>query len=655
VIALQEDPVAVEVLATHALARTSFADRIRQSVERMFPSLERPPVPSWLEEHRRLSSAMSSSAGRYRISRTPYLREPLEVLGDDEHQKVVVKKAARLGFTEGVINGFLGYTVAVDPGPVMIVWPTKDDAMDWSKEVLPELFETTLPLRGKLNDAARASDNTILHKAIPGGHIHIVGSNSPRTFRRRNIRYLLIDEVDACVAIARGREGSLIQRAIRRTTTYENRKILITGSPDLLETSQIEKEFEDSDQRHLYVPCPHCGHYQELRLAQLEWDKDETKTGRAKHKFETAHFQCISCEERMEHHHKREMVLAHKYIPHNPGHPTAGFMINAFVSLMPNADWSQLAEEYWKATKDESEMIAFVNTILGEAYEDRGGAPEAGALAKRRETWAAQVPKQVGVLTAGVDVQHDRIELTVVGWGIGQESWQVSHHRIYGDTDEPDVWRRLDVLLARPYLHECGAPMYIQWTFVDSGDEPERVHKFTRPRRGRNVYSVRGEAGKRKKGPILRRSKSGDGSNTLYNLDVDRCKDMLLRRLRITVPGPGMIHFPMAQADGLDDEYLQQFENIKKIERKNQWGRMARYYVDKGAVEAPDCTNYAYGALLALGDAVINELPRLVTEIQKRGEELRHVQRQGGHVPPALPLLPTALGPVRPRLHSKVD
>lgn len=644
-------------MLTHPSARAALAARIVEAAPRLFPSLEKPPVPGWLEMHRKLSSAGSSRAGDYRLDRTPYLREILEVLGDDEHEKVVVKKPARVGLTEGAINGFIAYAVAVDPGPIMIVWPTKDDAMDWSKEVLPELFALTGPLQGKLTEAARASDNTVLHKAIPGGHIHIVGSNSPRTFRRRNIRYLLIDEVDACDVYSRGREGSVVQRAIRRTTTYDNRKILITGSPELKETSRIEKEFDNSDQRHLYVPCPHCGHYQVLRLANFEWDKDETKSGRLKHRFESAHFRCVSCGARMEHHDKKAMVLAHKYIAHNPGHPVAGFALNAFVSLFPNASWAQIAEEYYVATKDETEMIAFVNTILGEGYEDRGGAVEKGAILQRREVWEAPVPAGVGVLTAGVDVQHDRLEVVIVGWGVGQESWQLAHHRIFGDPDEADVWQRLDTILTRPYVHAGGAPLYVRMTMVDAGDLPERVHAYTRPRRARNVFALRGEGGSRaRKHPLLKRTKSElYGNNTLFLLDVDRAKDLLARRLRITTPGPGMIHFPPAQDHGLDDEYLLQFENIKLIKRRDRYGREIRHWADKGAVEAPDVTNYAYAALVALGDAVINELPQLVTDIQKRGAELRHVERHGGMVPPPLALAatpPTARGP---RLVSRVE
>lgn len=642
------------MLTTHPSARLAWRAQLKANAPKYFPAIAKPPLPEWLERHYILPESRSAKSGPYRIEETPYIREILEVLGDDEHDRVVVKKGARLGMTEAAINGFIGYAVATDPGPIMVVWPTKDDAMDWSKEVLPDLFENTVPLRGLLNDASRASDNTILHKAIPGGHLHMVGSNSPRSLRRKNIRYLVFDELDACSVYSNGREGSVVLRAERRTTTYDNRKILLTGSPELLETSAIHKEFERSDQRHYYVPCPHCAHRQVLVLANLQWDKDDTKTGRARHRFETAHFVCVGCGAMMEHHDKREMVRAGTFKPHNPGHPVAGFHVNAFVSLFANASWAQIAEEYYNATKDPNEMIAFVNTILGEAYEDRCGVPDKDALLGRRETWAAEVPAGVGILTAGVDVQHDRIEVLVTGWGIGQESWQIAHHRIFGDPDESEIWHRLDVLLNRPYQHEAGAPMYVRMTFVDSGDLPERVHAYTRPRRRRNVFSMRGEGRRNKKQPILKRSKAGDGSNTLFLLDVDRCKDMLFRRLRITTGGPGMIHFPGTQPDGLDDEYLQQFENEKKIVRRDRFGHELRHYAQKGHVEAIDVTNYCYGALLALGDAVINELPRLVAEQQRQGAQIRHVVQHGGLVPPA-PILAAAPKPRGPRTHSQVD
>lgn len=642
-------------LTTHPSARAAWRAGLKANAAKYFPSIAKPSLTEWIEKYLILPAARAAKSGPYRIDETPYVREILDVLADDEHDRVVVKKAARLGLTEAMINGFLGYTVATDPGPIMVVWPTKDDAMDWSKEVLPDLFETTLPLIGKLNSAAKASDNTILHKAIPGGHIHMVGSNSPRSLRRKNIRYLLFDELDACAVYSKGREGSVVKRAERRTTTYDNRKIVLTGSPELLETSQIHIEYERSDQRRYEVPCPICECRQTLVLPNLRWDKWETKSGRQRHRFETAHFVCIACGERMEHAEKKAMVRAGSFKAYNHGHPVAGFWLNAFVSLFANATWPQMAEEYYQATKIPEEMIVFVNTILGEAFEDRGGAPEEGALLKRRETWRAEVPMGVGVLTAGVDVQDSWIELLVVGHGVGQESWHIAHHRIIGDTEEPEVWARLDRLLGRPFLHESGIPIYIQMTMVDAGDEPERVHDYTRPRRRRNIWSLRGEGGRRnKKQPMLKRSKSETFKNTLFLLDVDRCKDILMRRLRITEPGPGMIHFPMAQPDGLDDEYLKQFANVKKIVRKDRQGREIRHYADKGRVEAPDITNYAYAALLALGDAVVNELPQLVTDLARRGEIRKHAMQQGTLIAPApvLPPLPPRRGP---RLHSKVD
>jgi phage terminase large subunit GpA-like protein len=645
-------------LTTHPSAKRSWRAVLKANVSKYFPSIAKPSLPDWLERWLQLPQSRSAKSGQYRLSETPYLREILDVLGDDEHERIVIKKSARLGVTEAVINGFLAYTVATDPGPIMIVWPTKDDAQEWSKEVLPELFATTEPLQGLLSDAAKASDNTILHKAFPGGHLHAVGSNSARTLRRRNIRYLGIDELDACDAYSRGREGSVVKRAEQRTTTYDNRKIVLTGSPELLETSRITKEFERSDQRHYYVPCPECGHYQELVLANLQWDKDEAKPEhtRARHLFHTAHFVCAKNGCVMEHRHKRAMVTAGKFVAHNPGHRVAGFFLNQFVSLFPNASWAQIAEQYYDALKDPEEMIAFVNTILGEAYEDRSGAPKEGALAKRRESWAAEVPRGAGVLTAGVDVQDDRLEVSIHGWGVGQESWIVAHHRIYGDPDERDVWQRLDTILSRPYAHEGGAHLYVRWTFVDCNDEPERVHAYTTPRNGRNVYSVRGVNDLRgRKTAMLKRSKAEKGSHRFFNLNVDRCKDMLFRRLKITTPGPGMIHIPLGQRDGLDDEYLLQFSNEKRIERRDRFGRMHRHYAERGPREAIDCFDYAYGGLLALGDAVINELPRLVAGINDRGRELRAIGASGGTVPVPVALSPAPAGLRGPRLHSKRD
>lgn len=246
----------------------------RRSRRQLFTPLKRLKLSDWAEQNRVLSSATASAPGPFRLDYVPYMREIMDAISDPRVREVVILKSARLGLTEAVINTYVGYIIDQEPGPILVVWPTKDDAQDWSKETLPDLFETTSCLQGKVPEAtARDSNNTILHKRFHGGFLFAVGSNSPRTLRRKNAKYVLIDEYDACDQYSKGREGDVGARAIRRADTFNDRKIIKTGSPDLAETSKITRDYLKTDQRVLELPCPHCGAFQELVWKNFQWDK----------------------------------------------------------------------------------------------------------------------------------------------------------------------------------------------------------------------------------------------------------------------------------------------------------------------------------------------------------------------------------------------
>ncbi|MBX3173284.1 MAG: phage terminase large subunit family protein [Gemmatimonadaceae bacterium] len=615
---------------THPEARRKFGLDLEGSAARI---LQPPPelkLSEWAEQNRILGpSTGSTEQGPYRLSRVPYLREILEEFSNPEVREMVILKSARLGVTDGLINNAVGYCIDLDPGNILALWPTKEDAQEWSKETLPELFELTTCLRGKVADTeSRNSDNTILHKRFAGGWLSAIGSNSPRALRRRTARYVFVDEYDALDEKQSTQEGDVGRRAARRADTNPSAKIIFTGSPRGRK-SRIIRDYLSSDQREYFVPCPHCRHLQPLTWDRVQWEKEkDPKTGKTVRHFpETAHYLCRSCEQPIrEGREKRDMITAGEWVAKNPGASVRGWKITTVYSLF--VTWGALAEQRIKAKRaleggDAQLMIEFYQQVLAEYYEATLDKPDTAALSARRETYAAPVPAGVGVLTAAVDVQDDRLELLVKGWGVGQESWDIAHHRIYGDPEQPDVWKRLDLLLFKPFAHELGAELRVRCTFVDSGFKAETVYAYTRRRRSLGVWPVKGEPSKKGR-PLIAMSKAAAVKERLWLVDESRLKATVLRRLKIELPpgavgAAGYVHFPGPQDDGLDDDYLAQFENEVVVPKELPSGTTVLQWKVLGPNEAIDLQKYALAALHALGDAVVNNLSHWVERAAAQG------------------------------------
>jgi phage terminase large subunit GpA-like protein len=604
--------------------------RMRRS--RAFARAFAPPpdltLDEWADAYRYLSRENSAEPGRWSTDRTPYLREIMRAISDPDVEEVVVKKSARVGYTEGVIGNAIGYFIDRDPSPMLVVQPTVEDAEGWSKDNLTPLIEETPCLKGKVIDqAAKKTGNTILAKRFSGGSsLKTIGANSPRGFRRHTARVVFFDEVDGYPTKGAGTEGDQIALGRKRTQTYDNRKIILGSTPTIKGASRIDSAYEASTKARFFVPCPHCKHRQVLEWKNLHWDKTTLDNGEVVHQPETAHYLCAKCACIIEERHKPKMVHAGEWIEEHPGRHVRGFHVNSLVSLFYGARWETLVREFLDADTPEKLQV-WINTVLGEVWEERGEQADPASLAARCEEYPSDaegntlLPAEVGLLTMALDVQGDRLEYVVKGWGVRMESWLIEYGVLLGDPGQDDVWEEAGVLLRKTYRHAGGGIMKIRATAVDTGGHhSDRASRFARKWQNRSVRAIKGAS--EAKQPIWpeKPSKRNKHGVKLYMVGTDSAKDVVFSRLRRTIPGPTYMHFP----EGTSDEYFFQLTAEKKVPKVLPGGRRVYIYKQtRERNEALDLEVYNLAVLYSLGRTVY--------------EHLDHWVRRAQHAPP-LPL-----------------
>lgn len=451
----------------------------------------RPPprlsLSEWADEHFYLSAESAAEPGRWKT--LPYQRGIMDAITDPAVEQVSWMKSARVGATK-IMDATVGYFMHQDPCPVMVVQPTVEDAEGYSKEEIAPMLRDCPALAGLVRERkGKSAAQTILHKSFPGGSLSMVGANSARGFRRVSRRVVIFDEVDGYPPSA-GAEGDQIKLGIRRTEFYANRKIIAASTPLVAGASRIETLFESGDQRRYHVPCPHCGHKDILVFQEGErghwmaWPEGEP---------ELAHFVCSANGCIIEHKDKREMLEGGEWIADADFHGHASFHIWAAYSVSPNATWGQLAAEFVAAKREGPDKLkTFINTALGETWQERGEAPDWERLYQRRERYLiGTVPAGVAFLTAGVDVQKDRLVYEVTGWGLGKESWLIDAGVLWGDTSDSETWKQLDGLLDRTFVGE-GKDYTIARLAVDSGYNTQQVYNWCRSKPMSRVIACKG-------------------------------------------------------------------------------------------------------------------------------------------------------------------
>lgn len=583
-------------------------------------------VSEWADKERILPPVSSAEPGQWRTSRTPYLREIMDCLSPSSPvQRVTLMKGSQIGATESG-NNWIGYVIAMAPGPMLAVQPNLDMAKRFSKQRVQPTIRNTPVLQGKVKDArVRDSGNTILVKQFPGGILIITGAESATSLRSMPARYLFMDEIDPYPDDCSG-EGDPCGLAEARTATFSSRKkIFETSTPTEAGRSRIEKRYELSDKRRYYVPCPFCKAEQWFKWGQIVFEKDEKYRLTA-----PVRYRCESCNELIDERYKTWMLESGRWIAEDPGPgKPAGFFLSSLYSPLGWLSWDAIAQEFLDArkTRDVAALKVWTNTKLAEVWEEEGLVIDDGTLASRREKYPARVPAGGLVLTVGVDVQGDRVEAKVKAWGRDGESWLIEYAILRGNPEtDLQVWFDLGQLLERTFEHESGVRLRILAACVDSGHATGQVYRFVRQREQARVFAIKGQGGKGV--PVLRISEHRNKAGVKLGLvGTDTCKSTIYSRLVISDFGPGYMHFPVS----VGTEYFEGLTAEKKITKKVRGVSREEWVKIRARNEPLDCEIYAYAALELLNIQNWDALEKLIqAEVAERTKGIPAPRRDKG-------------------------
>jgi phage terminase large subunit GpA-like protein len=560
-----------------------------------------PPPPllvsDWADTYRKLSPEASAEPGQWHTNRAEFQREIMNSVNDPTIQDIVIKSSAQVGKTEIILN-ICGYFMDYEPAPIMVIQPTIEMGETFSKDRLAPMIRDTDVLRNKVKEPrTKDSDNTILHKRFPGGHITIAGANSPQSLASRPIRIILCDEIDRYPTSA-GSEGDPVKLGEKRTNNFWNRKKIKVSTPTIAGYSKIDKEFMLGTQEEWSVKCPCCGKYQPYEFKRII--------------FASVEMTCLYCQESFS---ERDWkAQPHKWIAANPDvKRRRSFHLNELCS--PWKPWEDIIDDFKNANDDLKKtgsteaLKVFINTSLGETWEEKGDGADDTELLKRRETYKAEIPDNVLLITAGVDVQDDRLEVEIAGWARGYESWGIYKKVINSNPQLDKTWDELEALYDTEMYFQNGTGLMIAAMCIDTGGHhTNNVYKFIKSmaKKNKNIYGVKGYSNTPGI-PLLHKKTKVDIKNSkdvvidhtdIWILGVDAGKEDITSWLKLTEAGPGYCHFPDNKDRGYNQTYMQGITSEEKVQKlvKN---KLKIVWVKKAGVrnEPLDLRNYAYAAV----------------------------------------------------------
>jgi phage terminase large subunit GpA-like protein len=613
-------------------------------------------VPDWADGYRKLAKEAGSTSGNWRTSTVEVARGAMLSVTEPGVHRISLMVCTQLMKT-AFIENTVGYFVHLDPCPMLLTQPKEDAAEQFSKERITPLIRATPVLRKIFGRSkTRNADETLLYKAFPGGFLAMAGAGSPDNLARRPIRVGMMDEFSKYPITREGNPGDLVDE---RMATFANWLSIRTSSPTIADECLIEASYNDGDQRQASVECPHCRHRQFLDFFQhVHWEKDEDS---GEHFTARAAIHCEACGAAWSEGQRLMALQTTRWHQTRPFHccgrrheplevyrrtwsdperaegaadpvdvvwdwwasdrwavyraacPECGrwavdnehasFTASKLFSPWPKDAPPKIAKKWIAAKDDPDKRVTFDNTQLGKPHKRQAAKDIAAeALMRRAENWPGEVPFGVGVVTAGLDTQDDRVEIEFVGWGHGEESWSLDHVVVDGDPATDELWKRVDRELLRTFRRSDGREFTVMAACIDSGGHhTQKVYAFAKARLGRLVFAIKGQSARNgDRTPVWPIARPSAANRTKYKptiIGTNSAKDSIRWRLGIEEPGPGYMHFPAKRDLGW---YVQLV--AERLLTKVVGGRRFTVWdLPKGkANEALDCRVYAFAALMAL-------------------------------------------------------
>jgi phage terminase large subunit GpA-like protein len=581
-----------------------------------------------------MSSKASAKPGIYNPNITPWVAGIHEALDDPKVFKVVCRKSAQVAWTDGVLLNYIGRRVDIDPVPMIVMFAKTEAAKQFNDEKLTPMVEVTPRLARCIPiHKVRDRDNRWDFKSFPGGFLKLVGSNSPSSVKSTPAPVVAIEEPDDCNTNVKD-QGDTITLLEERTKSFTRRKVIFGGTPTIEGFSRIDAAYKSSDQRQFWVPCPSCGESQVLAWEHVRWTHDASQS----HEVfgdsipETARYCCPHCGSLWTDAEKTRSVRQGEWKASANFHGIAGFYINELYSPFPGSLMARLVEKHLTAQHamaqgDDTKLRSFRNNTEGLAYAYQSTVPDVEKLRQRAKEYPElTVPWGGVVLTAGVDVQHDRLAIVIRAWGRGEESWLVWWGEIPGRTmmvhwdddgglneKQSGAWWDLDQLLEGGFPHASGAMLRIRAVSIDSSDgqTQDAVYSYVRRRLNRQFMAVKGRSVDTGKdvfsAPKISvdtngRHKPHPSGIRPYMVGTQTAKDLILGvdaqggRIKLEGGGPGRMHWMRT----VRPDYYDQVTAEVKVPHKSVRGRLVWQCKSGRRNEALDCEVYALHAARSL-------------------------------------------------------
>lgn len=517
-------------------------------------------LSDWACKNFNVSPEYSSEPGLYSYARRPYQKEVLDEIGNPMNEKVIIVSATQMMKTI-IMMIAEAWKIDQHPGPMLHVMDTILNATRYSRERLDPMLRDNRFLSKKVEDVKPKKADTVLMKKYVGGILKIVGANSPSGLIFTSIKDLLLDEVDS-YPISASDFGDPVELAIKRTTEFEDRQIILASSPSDEVVSRILPEWELTDKRFYFVPCPICDEGQKLEWGRVDddfgmrWEKDRP---------ETAYYLCIQCHKKIFNREKYWMLtngLWRKTFPEILFKP--GFHINRLYSPSSTTSWDKLVAEFLIARRfskqgDHERLKVFITTVLANGFSPKFNMPKEEKLLQRVENYFDKnhrtLPGKVCYLTAYVDVQDTWLHCIVKGWSIGEESFLIERKLIHGNPSQKMIWNELDIYLMTAFEHALKLNLYISAIGVDTGGHhADEVYAFVKDRLVRQLkngviqkfYATKGWNTPWKPITDLKLRINNKGGIPLYMVGTDTAKEVIFNRLAIEneeKSGYGYLHF----------------------------------------------------------------------------------------------------------------